>query len=106
AARAGDPVSAFGGVVALTREVDDATAHGLASIFLEVVVAPSFGPAAPEILGGEPQPRPRGAPAAKPTLRLVEDPSIVRPAPPPDPLGSIRTAGGAVLVTAPDTAAD
>jgi phosphoribosylaminoimidazolecarboxamide formyltransferase/IMP cyclohydrolase len=94
AALAGDPVSAFGGVVALTDEVDDATAHGLASLFLEVVVAPSFGPAAREIL------------AAKPNLRLVEDPSIGGPAPAPDPLGAIRTAGGAVLVTAPDTARD
>jgi phosphoribosylaminoimidazolecarboxamide formyltransferase/IMP cyclohydrolase len=94
AALAGDPVSAFGGVVALTGEVDDATAHGLASLFLEVVVAPSFGPAAREIL------------AAKPNLRLVEDPSIGRPAPPPNPLGAIRTAGGAVLVAAPDTEPD
>jgi phosphoribosylaminoimidazolecarboxamide formyltransferase/IMP cyclohydrolase len=94
AALAGDPVSAFGGVVALTHEVDDATAHGLASIFLEVVVAPSFGAAAREIL------------AAKPNLRLVEDPSIGRPAPALDPLGGIRAAGGAVLVGAPDTAPD
>jgi phosphoribosylaminoimidazolecarboxamide formyltransferase/IMP cyclohydrolase len=94
AALAGDPVSAFGGVVALTREVDDATAHGLAGIFLEVVVAPSFGPAAREIL------------ATKPNLRLVEDPSIASAPPPPDPLGAIRTAGGAVLITAPDTATD
>ncbi|MFL5770321.1 MAG: bifunctional phosphoribosylaminoimidazolecarboxamide formyltransferase/IMP cyclohydrolase [Chloroflexota bacterium] len=94
AALAGDPVSAFGGVVAMTGEVDEATARGLAAIFLEVVVAPSFGPAAREIL------------AAKPNLRLVEDPSIATPAPPPDPLGSVRTAGGAVLVTAPDSAPD
>jgi phosphoribosylaminoimidazolecarboxamide formyltransferase/IMP cyclohydrolase len=94
AALAGDPVSAFGGVVALTREVDDATAHGLAGIFLEVVVAPSFGPAAREIL------------ATKPNLRLVEDPSIGLPPPPPDPVGSIRAAGGAVLIAAPDTGPD
>jgi len=39
AALAGDPVSAYGGVVALTREIDAATAEGLASIFLEVIVA-------------------------------------------------------------------
>jgi phosphoribosylaminoimidazolecarboxamide formyltransferase / IMP cyclohydrolase len=94
AALAGDPVSAFGGVVALTREVDPATATGLASIFLEVVVAPSFSAGARDIL------------AAKPNLRLVEDPSITEPAPPPDPLGAIRTAGGAVLVGALDTAPD
>ncbi|HSL32334.1 MAG TPA: hypothetical protein VK871_01720, partial [Candidatus Limnocylindrales bacterium] len=97
AALAGDPVSAFGGVVALTREVDHDTAHGLATIFLELVVAPSFSPAAREIL------------AAKPNLRLVEDPSLADDTldfGPPDPLGAIRTAGGAVLVSAPDTAPD
>ncbi|HEX5013997.1 MAG TPA: bifunctional phosphoribosylaminoimidazolecarboxamide formyltransferase/IMP cyclohydrolase [Candidatus Limnocylindrales bacterium] len=94
AALAGDPVSAFGGVVAVSGEVDDATAHGLASIFLEVVVAPSFSAAA------------RGTLAAKPNLRLVEDPSIAEAPPPPSPLGAIRTAGGAVLVTAPDTGTD
>ena len=46
AALAGDPVSAFGGVVALTRPVDAAMAEALISIFLEVVVAPGFDPAA------------------------------------------------------------
>ena len=49
-ALAGDPVSAYGGVVALTREVDAATATGLASIFLEVIVAPSYSAAGLEIL--------------------------------------------------------
>src|SRR3954451_7161637 len=39
AALAGDPVSAFGGVVALTGPVDADTAEALTSIFLEVVVA-------------------------------------------------------------------
>jgi phosphoribosylaminoimidazolecarboxamide formyltransferase / IMP cyclohydrolase len=66
AALAGDPVSAFGGVVALTREIL----------------------------------------AAKPNLRLVADSSIERRAPLPDPLAAIRTAGGAVLVGAPDTGPD
>ncbi len=41
-ARDADPVSAFGGIVALNREVDDATAAILAETFLECVVAPSF----------------------------------------------------------------
>ena len=96
AALAGDPVSAFGGVVALTRPVDAATASALIGIFLEVVVAPAFEPSALEIL------------ATKPNLRLVLDPELATEAPaaPADPLGSIRTAGGAVLVTAPDTAPD
>jgi phosphoribosylaminoimidazolecarboxamide formyltransferase/IMP cyclohydrolase len=97
AALAGDPVSAFGGVVALTREVDRPTAEGLASIFLEVVVAPGFDADARAVL------------AAKANLRLVVDPSLASggaAATTLDPTGSIRTAGGAVLVTAPDTLPD
>src|SRR5579871_47882 len=38
-ARAGDPVSAFGGIVALNRDVDAATAAALAETFLEAVIA-------------------------------------------------------------------
>jgi phosphoribosylaminoimidazolecarboxamide formyltransferase/IMP cyclohydrolase len=95
-ALAGDPVSAFGGVVALTREVDAATAAGLASIFLEVIVAPSYSAAAREIL------------SKKANLRLLEDPFLGtdEAAPPPEPTGSLRVAGGAVLVTAPDVLPD
>lgn len=96
AALTGDPVSAFGGVVALTGVVDRSLAEALASIFLEVVVAPGFDDDARAVLG------------AKANLRLVVDPALGAgaPVPPPDPLGSLRTAGGAVLVTAPDTAPD
>ncbi len=50
AAREADPVSAFGGIVALNREVDEATARVLSETFLECVVAPSFAPAALELL--------------------------------------------------------
>ncbi|HEY5487156.1 MAG TPA: bifunctional phosphoribosylaminoimidazolecarboxamide formyltransferase/IMP cyclohydrolase [Candidatus Limnocylindrales bacterium] len=96
AALAGDPVSAYGGVVALTREVDAATAEGLASIFLEVIVAPSYSPEALERL------------SKRTNLRLLVDPVLgsAEAAPPPDPLGSIRVAGGGVLVTAPDVLPD
>lgn len=98
-ALAGDPVSAFGGVVAFTGTVDRAVAEGLTSLFLEVVVAPGFDDEAREVL------------ATKPNLRLVLDPSLEAGAPResglvPDFLGAIRTAGGAVLVTAPDTLPD
>ena len=41
-ARAGDPVSAFGGIVALNRQCDLATAEVIAETFIECVVAPSF----------------------------------------------------------------
>ncbi len=50
AARAADPVSAYGGIVALNREVDEPTAKVLAETFLECIVAPSFVPAALEQL--------------------------------------------------------
>jgi phosphoribosylaminoimidazolecarboxamide formyltransferase/IMP cyclohydrolase len=97
-ALAGDPISAFGGVVAVNREVDRETADGLAGIFLELVVAPGFTATAREVL------------AAKPNLRLIVDPLLgagdTAPWPDADPFGSLRTAGGAVLVTAPDTAPD
>ena len=49
-ARDADPVSAFGGIVALNREVDEATAALLAETFLECVVAPSFTKGAIEAL--------------------------------------------------------
>jgi phosphoribosylaminoimidazolecarboxamide formyltransferase/IMP cyclohydrolase len=45
-ARDADSVSAFGGIVALNREVDDDTARALAETFLECVVAPEFTPSA------------------------------------------------------------
>jgi phosphoribosylaminoimidazolecarboxamide formyltransferase/IMP cyclohydrolase len=50
AARASDPVSAFGGIVALNREVDEDTAKALAETFLECIVAPSFAPPALDLL--------------------------------------------------------
>lgn len=46
AAREADALSAFGGIVALSHEVDERTAALLAETFLECVVAPSFAPAA------------------------------------------------------------
>ncbi|MEO1210681.1 MAG: bifunctional phosphoribosylaminoimidazolecarboxamide formyltransferase/IMP cyclohydrolase [Cyanobacteria bacterium J06638_20] len=45
-----DSVSAFGGIVALNRAIDAATAQALTQTFLECVVAPSCEPEAQEIL--------------------------------------------------------
>ncbi|MDR2134833.1 MAG: bifunctional phosphoribosylaminoimidazolecarboxamide formyltransferase/IMP cyclohydrolase [Treponema sp.] len=45
-----DPVSIFGGIVAATAPVDAETAARLAELFLEIVAAPDFEPAALEIL--------------------------------------------------------
>ncbi|MBS3949809.1 MAG: bifunctional phosphoribosylaminoimidazolecarboxamide formyltransferase/IMP cyclohydrolase [Peptococcaceae bacterium] len=50
-AHAADPVSIFGGIIALNREVDVATAGALAEIFLEVVIAPQFSAEALVALG-------------------------------------------------------
>jgi phosphoribosylaminoimidazolecarboxamide formyltransferase/IMP cyclohydrolase len=49
-AREADALSAFGGIVALNREVDEATAKLLAETFLECVIAPSFSSTALTIL--------------------------------------------------------
>ena len=101
-ALAGDPEAAFGGVVAVTRPVTAELATALTGLFLEVVVAPAFEPDALAIL------------ATKPNLRLVVDQRLTgaREADRADGqdrvdyLGSLRTAGGAVLIGAPDDLAD
>jgi phosphoribosylaminoimidazolecarboxamide formyltransferase/IMP cyclohydrolase len=61
-ARATDPVSAFGSVIAFNTVVDKATAAAMTDLFVEVVVAPSFHADALEVF------------AAKKQLRVVELP--------------------------------
>jgi len=55
-----DPVSAFGGVIALNRRLDAATAEELSKLFVECIVAPGFEPAALDKF------------SAKKNLRLLE----------------------------------
>jgi len=62
AALATDPVSAFGGVIVLSREVDAAAAARIASGFYEVLAAPGFAPEALDAL------------AAKKNLRVLRSP--------------------------------
>lgn len=50
AALAGDPESAFGGVLVSNGTIDPATASAINEIFFEVLIAPAFEPAALEIL--------------------------------------------------------
>jgi phosphoribosylaminoimidazolecarboxamide formyltransferase / IMP cyclohydrolase len=85
----GDPVSAYGGVVGLSRPLDAATAKRIAGIFTEVVVAPGFDDEALAVLAG------------KPSLRLVE----VDPARPDGWLG-VRSVAGGLLAQEPDPGAD
>ncbi|OPL12348.1 MAG: bifunctional phosphoribosylaminoimidazolecarboxamide formyltransferase/inosine monophosphate cyclohydrolase [Firmicutes bacterium ML8_F2] len=56
----GDPVSIFGGVLALNRPVDADTAREMIKIFIEVIAAPAFSKEALDIL------------AAKKDIRLLE----------------------------------
>ena len=46
----GDPLSAFGGIVAFNDRVDAETAEELTKIFLEIVIAPNYEPEALQIL--------------------------------------------------------
>jgi phosphoribosylaminoimidazolecarboxamide formyltransferase / IMP cyclohydrolase len=85
----GDPQSAYGGVVGLSRPLDAATAKRVAGIFTEVVVAPGFDDEALAVLAG------------KPSLRLVE----VDPARPAGRL-SVRSVAGGLLAQEPDPGAD
>ena len=45
-----DPLSAFGGIVAFNRTVDELAARAVVEIFTEVIVAPDYEPAALDIL--------------------------------------------------------
>jgi phosphoribosylaminoimidazolecarboxamide formyltransferase/IMP cyclohydrolase len=87
-ARDADATSAFGGIVAVNREVDEALARLLIETFLECVVAPGYAAGVREILAG------------KKNLRLVAAPGDWR-APTDAVAWSLRTiAGGALVQTA------
>ncbi len=83
-ARACDPLSAFGGVIAANRTVDRTFAEAVVEQFAEVVVAPEFDQAALRVL------------AAKKNLRLLEARS-----PGPGEV-TIRTVDGGYLLQAGD----
>jgi phosphoribosylaminoimidazolecarboxamide formyltransferase/IMP cyclohydrolase len=78
-----DPVSAFGGIVALNRCLDGATAEAIARLLIEVVIVPEVDQAAREIL------------ARKTGLRLL----VTGETPDPAAAGrNFRTVAGGVLV--------
>jgi len=88
-AREADATSAFGGIVAVNREVDTDLANALVETFLECVVAPSYSASARDIL------------ASKKNLRLVAATGDWR-APTGDLAWSIRTIAGGALVQSVD----
>lgn len=84
AAWAGDPVSAFGSVIAVTQPVDLATAERLKGRFVEALIAPGFAPDALELLKKRSK-----------DLRILE---LEKPVTPPGSVRQYRQIGGGLLV--------
>ena len=78
-----DPVSAFGGIIGVNRELDDDDAAAIETMFLEVIVAPAFSSAA------------RSRLARKKNLRLVV-------ATEPGNAEELRSAAGGILMQSVD----
>lgn len=76
-----DTTSAFGGIIAVNRAIDDAFVEALGSLFLEVVIAPAISDSAKEKF------------AAKKNLRLLILPELASPA-----RRSLKTIAGGLLV--------
>jgi phosphoribosylaminoimidazolecarboxamide formyltransferase/IMP cyclohydrolase len=83
-----DPVSAFGGVIGVNREIDEETAREMAKLFVEAIAAPGYTEAALAIL------------ASKKNLRLM------RVAPGLDRLVIKSISGGFLAQTADDAKLD
>ena len=79
-----DPMSAFGGIVAVNRPVPVSLAEALAPVFTEVVVAPAYEPGALEVL------------TARKNLRVLEA------GPPGEERFDMRSIDGGLLVQEPD----
>jgi phosphoribosylaminoimidazolecarboxamide formyltransferase/IMP cyclohydrolase len=80
-----DPISAFGGVLAFNRTLDEDTAREIAKTFIEAIAAPDYDTGAREAL------------AAKKNLRLLK----VHPAPADEPV--VKSISGGYLVQTSDT---
>ncbi len=89
-ALAGDPVSAFGGIVAANRPIDEATARRITEVFTEVVIAPGFDDAALAVL------------QEKKNLRILRMPHADRPTGGWD----MRAVAGGLLVQSADVGAE
>jgi phosphoribosylaminoimidazolecarboxamide formyltransferase/IMP cyclohydrolase len=78
-----DPVSAFGGIIALSRTLDGKTAEAISQLFAEVVIAPDISKEALDIL------------SAKPNVRILKTGGLPSPA----QLGlATRSVAGGLLV--------
>jgi phosphoribosylaminoimidazolecarboxamide formyltransferase / IMP cyclohydrolase len=82
-----DPVSAFGGIVALNRPLDETTARQVAELFAEVVIAPAIDDAARAVL------------AAKRNLRVLATGALPDPT---EPGLTVKSLAGGYLVQSRD----
>jgi phosphoribosylaminoimidazolecarboxamide formyltransferase / IMP cyclohydrolase len=83
-----DPVSAYGGIIAVNRPLDSAMVDAIGKLFLEVIIAPEVTPGARALL------------AKKPNLRVLEAGTL------PDPGApglTIRSVAGGYLLQTRDT---
>ena len=87
-ARECDPVSAFGGIVALNTTLDAATAQAILELFTEVVIAPAIDDEARALF------------AQKPNVRLLKAPGLPNPG---APALAARQVTGGWLVQDADT---
>ncbi|MFT3884807.1 MAG: bifunctional phosphoribosylaminoimidazolecarboxamide formyltransferase/IMP cyclohydrolase [Flavobacteriales bacterium] len=87
-ALAGDPVSAFGGVLITTASIDAATATAIDTIFFEIICAPDYAPEALDI------------------LRKKKNRIILKRRPTARPARKLRSALNGVLAQAPDNVVD
>jgi phosphoribosylaminoimidazolecarboxamide formyltransferase / IMP cyclohydrolase len=96
-AYAGDPVSAFGGILGFNREIDESTAMQITepNRFLECVIAPSYSNAAYEILTTRPK--------WKASVRLLRTGPLTKN---PAHFNDIRQVDGGLLVQTHDGEAD
>ncbi len=84
-----DTESAFGGIIAFNREIDDATAEDVAKLFAEVIIAPAISDGAKSIFG------------AKKNLRVLETGAM----PEPNAAGmTVRSLAGGYLLQTRDAA--
>jgi phosphoribosylaminoimidazolecarboxamide formyltransferase/IMP cyclohydrolase len=91
-ARAGDPVAAFGGIIASNAPVDERAARAMSDLFVEAIIAPAFDPAALSILSAKKNLRllAAGNPRAAADVTTAEAPEA-------------RTVAGGLLVQDRDT---
>jgi len=83
-----DPVSAFGGIIAVNRELDAETAEEISRLFAEVIVAPSIAEAALAVL------------ATKKNLRVLATGTLPDPT---EPGLVVKTVAGGFLLQSRDT---